>query len=94
VHVPYLDGDPGTSFEVDPERLKTPEQWKVFLKLKGIAYVVRAPDYPAVIASPLKDLEKSGLLIPMQQLEVEDLKGMRIDQVRSTVPVVVLKVNF
>jgi hypothetical protein len=94
VHVPYLNGDPGTSFEVDPERLKTPEQWKVFLKLKGIAYVVRAPEYPVVIASPLIELEKSGLLIPIQLLQVEDLKGMRIDQVRSTIPVVILKVNF
>jgi hypothetical protein len=94
VRVPYLNGDPGTSFEVDPEQLKTPEQWEKFLKLKGITYVVRAPDFPAVIASPLKELERSGLLIPIQQLEVEDLKGMRIDQVRTTISVVILRVNF
>jgi hypothetical protein len=35
--------------EVDPERLKTPEHWKEFLRAKGIVYVVRAPNYPMVI---------------------------------------------
>ena len=94
LRIPYLNGDPGTSFEVDPERLKTPEQWKGFLKAKGIVYVVRSPDYPVVIAVPLEELEKRGELVRFAQREVGNLQGMRIEQVRITVPVVILKVHF
>jgi hypothetical protein len=94
LHVPYLNGDPSTSFEVDPERLKTPEQWKEFLKVKAIVYVVRAPDYPAVVAAPLEELEKRGELVRFAEREVGNLKGMRIEQAHITVPVIILKTNF
>lgn len=94
LRIPYLNGNPNTSFEVDPERLKTPGQWKEFLIEKGIVYVVRVPDYPAAIAAPLGELEKRGELVPFAQREVGNLHGMRIEGVRDTVPVVILKVNF
>jgi hypothetical protein len=94
LHVPTLNGDPSTSFEADPERLKTPEQWKEFLKVKGIAYVVRAPDYPVVVAAPLEELERRGDLVHFGQREVGNRKGLRIDQARITVPVIILKSNF
>ncbi len=94
LHIPYLNADPGTSFEADPERLKTPEQWKEFLKVKAIVYVVRAPSYPMVIAAPLEELEKRGELVRFAQREVGNLKGMRIEQGHITVPVIILKTNF
>ena len=94
LHIPYLNADPGTSFEADPERLKTPEQWKEFLKVKAIVYVVRAPSYPMVIAAPLEELEKRGELVRFAQREVGNLKGMRIEQAHITVPVIILKTNF
>ena len=68
--ISYLNGDPGSSLELDPEQLKTPNQWKQFLKAKGITYVVRAPDYPMVIDAPLKDLEKRGDLVLFGQRQV------------------------
>jgi hypothetical protein len=89
-----LNGDPSTSFEVDPERLQTPEQWKEFLKVKAIVYVARAPDYPAVVAPPLEELEKRGELVRFAEREVGNLKGMRIEQAHITVPVIILKTNF
>jgi hypothetical protein len=94
LRIPYLNGDPATSFEVDPERLKTPEHWKKFLSAKGIAYVVRAPDYPVVIDAPLKELEKQGDLVIFDQREVGNLLGMRLQEVHTTIPVIILKVNF
>ncbi len=94
LRIPYLNGDPGTSFEVDPEKLKTPDQWKQFLKAKDIAYVVRAPDYPVATAPPLRELENRGDLVVFGQREVGNLQGMRIQEVHATIPVVVLRVSF
>jgi len=94
LRIRYLNGDPGTSFEADPERLQTPEQWKEFLRAKAIVYVIRAPSYPMVIAAPLEELEKRGELVRFAQREVGNLKGMRIEQAHITVPVIILKTNF
>lgn len=94
LRVPYVNGDPGTTFEVDPERLQTPDQWRAFLTAKGIAYVVRGAAYPPAIAAPLQEMETRGSLVPVAQREVGNLKGMRVEQVRTTAPVVLLKVNF
>ncbi len=94
LHIRYLNGDPGTSFEADPERLQTPEQWKEFLKVNAIVYVVRGPSYPMAIAAPLEELERRGDLVRFAQREVGNLTGMRIEQARITVRVVILKTNF
>ncbi len=92
--VPYVNGDPGTSFEVDPERMKTAQQWKDYLRMKGIVYVVRAPDYPQVVADPLRQLEQKGELVPFAETRVGNWSGKRIDRTRVVEPVLVLKTNF
>ncbi len=94
LRIPYLNGDPGTSFEVDPDQLKTPEQWKQFLKAKGVTYVVRTPHYPVMVAAPLEELEKRGDLALFGQREVDNFQGMRVNDVHVTIPVVILRVNF
>jgi len=94
LRVPCVNGDPGTSFQVDPERLQTPAQWREFLTARGIAYVARGVSYPPAIAAPLAELEKRGELVPVAQRQVGNLQGMRVEQVRNTAPVVLLKVNF
>jgi hypothetical protein len=91
LEVPYLNGNPGTSFEVDPDHLTTPSQWKDFLDKKGIGYVVRSPDYPPAIAGPLSEMEKSGDLTPFKEARVEELQGKRINQDRTQIEVVILK---
>jgi len=93
LEIPYLNGDPDTSFEVDPDLLKTAEQWKDFFKKEGIAYVVRSPDYPSAFTAPLREMERNGDLTPFTQTAVENFRGKRIDQIRITIPVVILKVN-
>jgi hypothetical protein len=92
--VAYLNGDPGTSFEVDPEKLSTVDEWKEFLKRKNLNYVVKAPDYPPSIRAPLENLEKQGVLKPIAQRQVESLFGLRVNNVRSQICVVILKVNL
>lgn len=89
----YLNGDPGTSFEVDPERLKSSQEWKEFFKKNAIGYVVRTPDYPAAIAQPLLEMERDGDLEPFAQDEAQNFQGKRIDQIRTAISVVILRVR-
>jgi len=93
LNIPFVNGDPGTSFEVDPEHLQTPQEWKAFLEKKSIGYVVRSPNYPNEIAIPLNEMERTGDLAPFAKAEVLNFQGKRIDQNRVSVPVVILKVN-
>ena len=94
LNVSYVNGDPATSFEVDPSRLDTPEAWARFLKEKRIAYVVRTPDYPVAIASPLRQLEEQGELTPFRERRVGNLTSMRIEARRLLItPVIILRVN-
>jgi hypothetical protein len=93
LNVPFLNGDPGTSFEVDPERLKTASDWLDFFQRKGIGYVIRTPDYPREFREPLEGMEKTGILLPLEKVYVENFEGMRADQKRTATQVVILKVN-
>lgn len=92
LRVPYVVGNPATSWEVNPDVLRTAVEWRKFLHDEQIAYVVRAPSYPATTAAPLNDLEREGYLIPYAKSEVQDFQGMRIAGIRRTVEVVILKV--
>jgi hypothetical protein len=91
--IPYLNGNPDTSFEVDLERLRTVQAWRAFFEKKDIGFVVRSPDYPSAIAEPLNEMEKNEELIPFARTEVQNFQGKRIDQKRTTVPVVILRVR-
>lgn len=93
LRVPYLNGDPDSSFAVDPDALRTPEQWMEFFRAHGVVYVVRNPDFPPSIAAPLKALEARGELAPFRQKEVRNFNGMKQEQVEKSVSVVVLRVN-
>ena len=92
LRVPYIVGNPATSWEVNPDVLQTAVEWRKFIHDEHIAYVVRAPSYPAIIAVPLKELEREGYLIPYVKSEVQDFQGMRIAGKRGPVEVVILRV--
>ena len=91
--IPFLNGDPATSFEVDAERLKTADDWMAFFRKNEVGYVVRSPDYPASIRLPLEEMERSRELIPVSKRDVQNFQGMRLTQNRVTVPLVILQVN-
>ena len=93
LEVPYINGDPGNSFAVDPDVLQTAEAWKRFFEENRIGFVLRSPEYPKVIARPLQQMELQGDLQPFARTEVQDFSGNRIQGVRTTLPVVLLKVK-
>ncbi|HWY09593.1 MAG TPA: DUF1420 family protein [Candidatus Acidoferrales bacterium] len=93
LRVRYVAGDPGPSWQVNPDNLKTAAAWRVFLHNEGITHVVRAPDYPPVLAAGLEQLEKEGGLVRFSETEVENFTGMRQEGQRVRLPVVIMKVN-
>jgi hypothetical protein len=92
LRVPYFVGNPATSWAVNPDVLRTAADWRAFLYAEQIAFVVRSPSYPAIIAAPLEELEREGYLIPYSKSEVQDFQGMRIAGIREPVEVVILRV--
>jgi hypothetical protein len=93
LEVPFINGNPDDSWSINPELLKTPEQWNRFFVEQGICYVVRSPNYPRAIAAPLLEMEQRGDLIPIATTEVENFRGMRMSEDRTSVAVVFLKVK-
>lgn len=93
LRVPFVYGHPDASWAIDPDRLRTKEAWRALFRREKIRWVVRAPDYPAEIAGPLRQLEADGDLAPIAQSEVSDFVGMRILGVRKSDPIVILQVK-
>lgn len=93
LNIPVLNGDPATSFEVDPDRLKTAGSWKDFLTKNDIGYVVRSTEYPSSIREPLEGMERNGELIPVARIDVQNFQGMRLSQNLVAAPVVILRVR-
>jgi hypothetical protein len=93
LRVPFVYGDPAACWAIDPSKFQTPEAWETFFKNEGIRWVVRSPQYPRVIATPLQELEDDGELVPVAQTEIADFHGFRILDERQSVPVVILRVK-
>ena len=93
LNVPFVYGDPNGSWGVDPERLRTPEAWLVFFHQEHIRWVVRSPEYPEAIAGPLRQLQDSGDLVPVSEAQTTDFVGKRIEGVRQSSLIVLLRVQ-
>lgn len=93
LEIPYVNGDPTTSWLINPDFLRTPQDWQQFFQREGIAFVVRSPAYPAWIAAPLLEMEAKGQLVSVASVVVQDFHGNRIEENRREVSVVVLKVK-
>jgi hypothetical protein len=91
--VPFLNGDPATSWMINPDHLRTPQDWESFFQKEGITFVARSPYYPEAIEAPLTELEAKGDLVPVAQSVVQDFQGMRITGKRAEIPVIVLRVR-
>ena len=91
LQVPFLYGNPDASWTIDPRRFSSPQSWREFFRSENIRWIVRAPDYPPAIAAPLKQLEEEGELQPVARSEVTDFAGMRIFDLRTKVPVTILR---
>ena len=91
--VAFLNGDPATSWMINPDHLRTPRDWETFFQREGIAFVVRSPEYPAAIEVPLKEMEANGDLVLVSQSLVQDFHGKRIQGNRAQVVVTILRVK-
>ena len=91
--VPYLNGDPATSWTINPARLQTRRDWEAFFQQQGIGFVARSPEYPETIAAPLTEMEAKGDLVPVGKLVVQDFEGMRMQRKRTEITVVILRVK-
>ncbi len=93
LRIPFLYGHPSASWAVDPAKLQTPDQWRAFLRIQRIRWVIRSPDYPRSIAAPLMQLEAQGQLVPIAHAEILEFRGLRISQDRQLIPILVLEVR-
>jgi hypothetical protein len=93
LRLPFVNGDPGANWAVDPDRLRTPQEWQGFFRREGIGYVVRPPEYPEAIASAFEEMEADGDLLPVEKLVVQGFAGNRFGGERVKMPVVILRVK-
>jgi hypothetical protein len=93
LRVPIVYGDPAASWAIDPSKFQTTEEWKKLFKSEGIRWVVRSPEYPPEIASPLQELEARGELEPFVEATVSDFQGARISGERQLLRVVIFRVR-
>jgi hypothetical protein len=92
LRIPFILGNPSQAWQINPDSIKTPGDWRAFFHDQHIAYVVRAPSYPKTIAPPLEELEREGKLVPYSKSEVQNFQGMRIAGMREAVTVTILRV--
>ncbi len=92
LRVSYAYGDPVASWLVDRDRLRTTAEWQEFLRREHIRWIVRAAEFPPTIATPLPELEATGMLTPYASGRVDDIQGMRMQGARSEVQVMILRV--
>jgi hypothetical protein len=93
IRVPFSNGEPQTSWAVDPDKLKTATAWKSFLHENHIGYVLRAPEYPWQIAEPLQESETAGALEPAAHRDVSVLEGYRLQGAHRTVTATPLRMR-
>ena len=92
LRVPYVYGDPTSSWAVDPAKCSDPGGLLRVLRELNVRWVVKAPDYPAALADSFRGLEMEKKLIPIASAEFETLTGTsRIYGIRQTVRVTILK---
>ncbi len=93
LRVPYMNGDPATSWAVHPDQLTSPTTLLEFLHEQDVRWVVKSPDYPPAVAAVFEECEKQGSLVPEARTSVEILAGYsRIYNNRIKVPVVLMRI--
>ena len=94
IRVPFVDGSPEYSWEMDPAIYSDPERLLGHLADMHVQWVVRSPGYPAILEAPFSQLEAEGKLTPVASTEVENLTGTgRMFGRRQKFDVVLLRVN-
>ncbi|MGH9775196.1 MAG: glycosyltransferase family 39 protein [Candidatus Acidiferrales bacterium] len=93
LRVGYLNGDPGTSWPMDPDRLDRPEVMLSFLRDQNIRWVVKSPDYPEPLSYAFLGLESAGILHPVARTEVSEFEGFRMSGQKRNILLTILEVS-
>jgi len=92
--VPYVYGDPATSWTIDPSKYNKPDQLLLLLNDMNVRWVVRSPDYPAPLAEAFGGLESQNKLVRIASMDLETFTGnSRIYRQKRTVEVVILELQ-
>lgn len=70
LRIPYVYGDPDSSWMTNPDDLTNPQALLTFLKEHDIRWVAKAPDYPEALAGVLEESEKEGILVPETHTDI------------------------
>jgi len=70
LRVPYVYGDPDSSWMTNPDVLTSPQALLTFLKEHDIRWVVKAPGYPEALAAVFEESEKEGILVPETHADI------------------------
>jgi 4-amino-4-deoxy-L-arabinose transferase-like glycosyltransferase len=93
LRVPYVNGDPESSWMMNPDWLNSPQMLLTFLKEQDIRWVVKSPEYPWSLAGIFEQCEKEGKFVPEARGEVEVFTGnSRILHNREMVQIVLMRV--
>jgi hypothetical protein len=87
IRVPYFNGDPEDSWEMNPEMLRADADWFRLFEKHQIRWVLKSPDYPAPLADSLQRLEQEGVLQACASGEVDSFSGNRIEGIRVREPI-------
>ncbi len=85
--VPYFNGDPEGSWEMNPLLLDSSAAWARLFVRHRIRLVLKSPEYPRALAASLARLENDGLLRPCASGEVESFSGNRLQGARVREPI-------
>jgi len=94
LRVPYVDGSPEYSWLTNPAAYDDPEKLFAHLRDMNVCWVLKAPDYPAVLNAKFSSLEQQGKLVPIASTDVVNLTGTgRTFGQRQKIHVVLLRVQ-
>jgi hypothetical protein len=92
--VPYVYGDPGSSWTFDPSKCNKPDQLLLLLNNINVRWVVRSPDYPPPLAEAFDGLESQNKLVRIASMDLETFTGnSRIYRQKRTTKVVILELQ-
>ena len=87
VRVPYFNGDPEDSWEMNPPLLDSSTAWLRLFARHQVRWVLKSPVYPRALAASLARLENDGLLRPCASDEVESFSANRLEGTRVREPI-------
>jgi hypothetical protein len=93
VQVPIVNGDPETSWLVDPARCASPEEMLGLMRRLQVHWVVKTGIYPTPLEDAFTGLELVRKIVPVASEDVNNLSGLsRIFGIRVSERVVILQV--